>query len=105
MTLPGSRMTLRVGPLSEIARMLDLLPEATEEAAPCLHHKMGFLKTEDLWIWRGYLNFSRYLRYTGVSHLHCGVLGDENNTRGFDDCFDEAIPCPDCVYFPRIVYT
>ena len=95
-----SHMTARFGPLREISRMLDLLPEATEDATPYLHHKMGFLKTEDLWIWRSYLNFNRHLRYTSV-HVHCGILGDLENTRDFDDCFDEAIPCTDCIYYPR----
>ena len=45
-----SHMTLRADPLSEISRMLDLLFEAIEQAKPHLYHKMGLLRTKDLWL-------------------------------------------------------
>ena len=84
-----------VCPLSELARMVDLLPEPKEEVTPYLHHKMGILNTEDLWIWRAYMNHSRYLRYkTGDIHLHCGIEGIERNGL--------AAPCKSCSYYPSL---
>lgn len=87
-----------VGPLTELARMVDLLPEPNEEATPHLHFKMGFLETADLWMWRGFLNHNRYLRYN--DDLHCGQDGEPHP--GFDDSGDEvAMPCMNCFHYPR----
>ena len=84
--------------------MIDLLPEPKKEVLPYLHHKMGFLDTDDLWIWRGYLNYQRYLRYytgySGCSDLHCGLLGDRRNTYDYSQ---GSLPCDNCFHYPYTV--
>ena len=82
--------------------MVDLLPEPKQEVTPYLHHKMGLLKSKDLWVWRGYLNYKRYLRYnTRHVDLHCRLEGDRVNAIGYDDHDSLCYPCEDCFHYLR----
>lgn len=98
------------GPLTELSRMMDLLPDPSvpkqlhalhksmgslsTEALWMVHKSMGLISTESLWIWRSFLNVNRLLRYDHKD-LHCGKAPD-----GF---FRSISPCEECIFYPRSI--